>query len=112
MTEKSALPPRWQVPQVFRDRLGARVGRQRFMVADDHLLLVLHAPPRPDENERIGRFFWRSPDGTWTSKELGTGVHALNKHLDEYQDAIVRLDTRAEKARTANDYFDSSQVCF
>ena len=36
------LPAPWQVPSVFRERMGTQVGRQRSMVADGHLLLVLH----------------------------------------------------------------------
>jgi len=57
MMEKSILPPGWQVPQEFRTRLGANVGRQRPMLADGHLLLVLHAPPKPEDQVRVGRFF-------------------------------------------------------
>ena len=49
MIEKSILPPGWQVPQEFRTRLGASVGCQRPMRADGHLLLVLHAPPKPED---------------------------------------------------------------
>lgn len=100
------LPSVWQVPAVFRERMGAKVGRQRAMVADGHLLLVLHAPPKPDEPGRVGRFFWRSPDGKWNSSEFGTGVNALNTHLNEYQELISKLDAQEERASSAHDYFD------
>lgn len=106
MSEQSILPPTWHVPEDFRKRLGSRVGRQRQMVADDHLLLVLHAPPKPDQTDRIGRYFWRSPDGQWMSKEFGTGINALNKHLDEYEDALAKLDRREEAAHNASEYFE------
>lgn len=96
----------WNVPEVFRNRLGAKVGRQRPMVADDHLLLVLHAPPKPDENERVGRFFWRAPDGLWSSNALGGGPAALNQHLDEYYSIIQHLDEQEEKAASADEYFE------
>ena len=99
------IPPLWKVPQAFRDRMGEQVGRQRPMVADGHLLLVLHAPPKPDENQRHGRFFWRDPQGQWTSKERGTGINGLNRHLDEYQDVINSLDRLEEQATTAHEYF-------
>ncbi len=105
MPETSLLPAGWQVPGLFRRRLGARVGRQRMMVADGHLLLVLHAPPKPDDVARHGRFFWRSPEGNWTSNEQGTGIHALNKHLDQFEEIIADLDRREEAATTADDYF-------
>ena len=72
---------------------------------DGHLLLVLHAPPKPEDQVRVGRFFWRAPDGTWTSTELGSGIRALNKHLDEYEDQIAALDRQEEEATTARAYF-------
>ena len=106
MTDKSILPPGWQVPQEFRDRLGASVGRQRPMEADGHLLLVLHAPPKHQDHERIGRFFWRSSDAAWRSKEFGSGVNALKKHLEEYEDVIAQLDQQEERAKSAEDYFE------
>ena len=40
----SILPTAWDIPQTIRRRLGNRVGRQRAMSADGHLLLVMHAP--------------------------------------------------------------------
>lgn len=102
---KSVLPAAWNVPQVFRDRLGDRAGRQRPMVAEDHLLLVLHAPPKPEENSRVGRFFWRDPTGEWRSAEHGSGLHSLQKHIDEYQDIIEKLEEQEDAASTAEDYF-------
>ncbi len=99
------IPPLWKVPQVFRDRMGEQVGRQRPMIADDHLLLVLHAPPKPNENQRQGRFFWRDAEGQWTSKERGTGINALNQHLSDYEEIIEQLDRKEEQATTSNEYF-------
>jgi len=106
MAKSSILPAAWQVPQKFRDRLGSRVGRQRAMTADGHLLLVLHAPPKPDDAQRVGRFFWRSDDGTWLSNELGSGMAALNKHLDEYEAALAVLDRQEAAASAVETYFD------
>lgn len=101
----SMLPGTWAVPNVFRERLGSGVGRQRHMEAEGHLLLVLHAPPKPEETRREGRFFWRAPDGSWTSDDLGTGPGALMTHLDQYEEVIVRLDRLEEKANTADEHF-------
>ncbi len=106
MTRKSILPGTWQVPQQFRDRLGSHVGRQRAMQADGHLLLVLHAPPSPQDPQRVGRFFWRDEGGTWASNELGGGIAALHKHLDEYESMLSKVDQQEEKSRAADDYFD------
>lgn len=101
----SLLPASWQVPEKFRKRLGNDVGRQRAMQHEDHLLLVLHAPPKPDDDHRVGRFFWRRPDGQWTSKDLGSGTQALLRHLEEYEELIVRLDDQQEAATTSDEYF-------
>jgi hypothetical protein len=106
IVNSSILPAIWNVPEEFRNRVGNMVGRQRMMVADGHLLLLLHAPPSPEENERVGRFFWRSPDGTWASNELGGGPIALNQHLDEFDSIIESWDEREEKASTADEYFE------
>ena len=78
---KNILPPTWVVPPAIRERLGDKVGRQRAMTADGHLLLVLHKPPKAGDNERQGRFFWRSPEGNWLSSDLGPGPAGLAQHL-------------------------------
>lgn len=105
METKSLLPHIWEVPQVFRERLGSKVGRQRCMVADGHLLLVLHQPPEPDEVERRGRFIWRQPDGTWTSNDLGSRPMVVNRHLDQFADVLQKYDELGENATVADDYF-------
>lgn len=102
---KPVLPAVWDVPQVLRKRLGRQAGRQRAMFSDGHLLLVLHAPPGPDEDERTGRFFWRQPDGTWSSDQFGGGPHALTRHLDEYAAIVDRLEEQDAAASSAEDYF-------
>ncbi len=104
--KKSLLPATWDVPQAFRDRLGSSVGRQRPMFADGHLLLVLHAPPAPDQDERQGRFFWRKPDATWVSDRMGAGPHAVIKHLQEYDQQMDALELQEQQARSARDYFE------
>jgi hypothetical protein len=105
MTNRSILPAVWQVPQEFRDRLGDRAGRQRAMAADGHLLLVLHRPPGPEDAERSGRFFWRKPDGVWSSNDLGSGINALNRHLNEYAEILEKLEAQDDAAANAGDYF-------
>lgn len=105
-TIQRLLPATWNVPQTFRDRLGKNVGRQRMMFSDDHLLLVLHAPPERDQEKRTGRLFWRKPDGTWSSNLLGSGISSLLKHLDEYDERIDDLEEQEQKASSAKDYFE------
>jgi Mg2+ and Co2+ transporter CorA len=75
------------------------------MAAEGHLLLILHEPPKPDELQRRGRYFWRAPDGTWQSNNLGAGITALKKHLAEYRDALEKLDRDEQRADLADEYF-------
>lgn len=106
MVRKSILPEAWQVPEDLRSRLGINVGRQRPMVAEGHLVLVLHSPPQSQNPTRVGRFFWRSPDGIWKSNEPGDGLTALNQLLDEYDECIQSLDQQEHESNTANAYFE------
>jgi hypothetical protein len=110
MPHRSILPAVWEIPASIRDRLGARAGRQRAMIEEGHVLLVLHRPPKPDEDEREGRFFWRKPDGTWLSSEAGGGIASLSAHLQEYADLIERYDQEEERASTAREYFAMIQA--
>jgi hypothetical protein len=104
MVLKSALPVSWDVPAEFRERVGEKVGRQRAMIADGHLLLVLHRVPTSDEIERRGRFLWRKPDGQWQSSDLGSGPAVLGKHLAEYSEVIADFDEREHQAESVADY--------
>lgn len=103
---KSLLPGSWDCPKVFRTRLGEQAGRQRLMQADGHLLMVLHAPPQPDQDQRSGRFFWRSADGTWSSSHQGSGPQAIMKLLNEYETILEQYDVKEHAASSARDYFD------
>jgi hypothetical protein len=105
MAPKSIVPANWEIPAELRQRLGDKAGRQRALVTDGHLLLVLHRPPKKDETERVGRYFWRKPDGTWLSNELGGGSAAVTRHLTEFSDAIDRFDRLEEAAQNVTDYF-------
>jgi len=93
-TDRSLLPASWDIPQVFRDRLGVTAGRQRAMVHEGHLLLVLHGPPSDDHAVRGGRFFWRSPDGTWAASATGKPCHSLDAHLAEFEKLVAEIDER------------------
>lgn len=101
MPPTTLLPLTWQVPEEFRERLGDGAGRQRLMVHDGHLLLVLHKPPRSDETSRRGRFFWREPNGEWHSSDLGGGPNSLFKHIAEFQEVFEKLDGVEETAENS-----------
>ncbi len=95
MPATALIPPDWKLPEAIASRLGDRVGRQRTMVADGHLLLVLHAPPERDERQRRARLFWRDANGEWKSTNHGNDERALAKYLTEYE-RLLETFSRAE----------------
>jgi hypothetical protein len=102
---KSALPATWDVPAEFRQRLGDKAGRQRAMLADGHLLLVLHRPPKKDDPNREGRYFWRKPDGAWQSSDLGGGAQSLTRHLTEFSEIVDRYDHQEDASQAITDLY-------
>ena len=102
---RSLLPLSWQVPDEFHRRLGDQPGRQRTMKADGHLLVILHAPPKPDTSEREGRFFWRDANGTWTPPGTAPSQPGVGQLLTDYEKAIDRLQEMEDAAQSARDYF-------
>jgi hypothetical protein len=75
------------------------------MLSEGHLLLVLHEPPLAGVPERTGRIFWRDAAGTWTSKTLGDGPHALKKHVAEFGERLDQFEQRWQSAQTAREYY-------
>ena len=103
---KSLIPNNWQVPSRFRSRLGETAGRQRQMADEGHLLLVLHAVPKPGDSAREARLFWRDPRGGWRSSAQGAGVAALRQHHVEFEDAVDALERKLLEAAQAQQYFE------
>src|SRR5580765_1264994 len=100
-----SIPHDWQVPKTFRKRLGDSVGRQRAMLAEGHLLLILHEPPVAGLAERTGRLFWRDPEGSWRSKPFGDNPQALMRHVSEFGDRVEQLEKEWQSAASAADYY-------
>jgi hypothetical protein len=101
------VPKTWALPDSIRRRLGDEAGRQRLMDEDGHVLLILHAPPRPDDDEvRNPVIFWRNPQGEWKSSPAGGGLAALQGLLAAYRTLIGELDEKVDTARTPRDYFE------
>ena len=101
------IPHNWDVPKVFRDRLGTHAGRQRTMHADGHLLVIIHEVPRAEDPERTARLYWRKPDGAWKSTgSSATNIAALRAHVEEYATAVDQLEARAAAAKRASDWFE------
>lgn len=108
-TDPSPIPSVWSLPKAIEDRIGATVGRQRAMVAQGHLLLLLHAVPTDDEPERRGILVWRDPTGAWRGTERGNGPGLVADVIEAYDDAIDEVEAKADVAETALDWFEIIQ---
>ncbi len=101
------LPEAWEVPPKIRARVGASAGRQRAIVEDAHLLIVLHDVPGEDDVDRRARLFWRAPDGRWRATGTGgDGLPAMKALLESYLGATVKIEEQVDAAKRAEDYFD------
>lgn len=105
MAKSKLLPSMWGIPDYFHGRIGDRAGRQRAMIHEGHLLLVLHQPPQRGVKARQTHFFYRKPDGTWYTTAEGGGLAALAKHLERFEAQVEALDIAEDKAQTADEYF-------
>ena len=97
---KSLIPKTWAIPNIFRDRLGTEVGRQRLMCEDDHFLVILHLfPTAKDKGNREGALFWINTEAEWKSFPEPGGRKALRKLVESYRgrlsDLNEELDTKS-----------------
>ena len=101
------IPPTWTLPETIRVRLGQTTyGRQRAIVEESHLLLVLHKPPGPDDTQREGVLFWRSPAGEWQFNRGGPGPGGLKRHLQSYEEIESKLVHDYEAAANTTALFN------
>lgn len=105
LTEKNDPPRIWQIPIEIRRRLSGRVGRQRTLTFEDHLLMVLHRVPDRRTPRQAGVYFWRSPAGEWSYSEQGAGFAALEQLVNDYESSIMRLEQSNEAANSTKDWF-------
>lgn len=97
---------KWNLPTEITARLGSESwGAQRAIFEVGHLLLVLHAPPKTDGNEREHEVFLRLPQGKWLHKGIDHGDHALAKYMEDYQLLYTQLESRFEKANSIDALF-------
>ena len=99
------LPSDWNLPESISERLGEGSGRQRAIVEDGHLLLVLHKLPSAEGAKREGILFWRLPDCEWRCSTEQGGVGAVRGHLDAFLQRLNKLEEDYERAQTATEYF-------
>ncbi|MEO0533670.1 MAG: CorA family divalent cation transporter [Cyanobacteria bacterium P01_A01_bin.123] len=100
------LPADWRLPETIQNRFGQKgAGKQRAMLADGHLLLVLHRVPQTHDLNRDAVFFWRKPDGSWLHSGDKYGIQPLVRHLKQYGEAEENLVQAYDQSSSAEDYF-------
>ncbi len=104
---ETILPSDWDLPPEIRSRVGHSVGRQRSMVAKGHLLILLHSPPRADEDKREPCLFWRDPGHNWRSRKFGTGTNGLSRYLEGYEKMTDDLQRRVLEEQSAQELFET-----
>lgn len=101
------IPPTWSIPDAIRARLGQTTyGRQRAILEEGHLVLVLHKPPGPDDAAREGVLFWRTPAGDWQFNRGGPGPGGLKRHVQSYAEMEHELTNAYEAAAGLDALFD------
>ena len=101
------IPKTWDLPESIRRRLGDQAGRQRLMDEDGHLLLILHSPPRPEDDAlRNSAVFWCNPAGEWKSAPASGGLSALQGHLASFRTCVQQLDEIVDAANEPRQYFE------
>jgi len=105
------IPPTWNLPEAIRIRLGqTSYGRQRAIVEEGHVLLVLHKPPGADDRAREGVLFWRNPAGDWQCNRGGPGPGSLKRHVQAYTEIEGKLTADYEKSPDMNTLFDLTET--
>ena len=104
MADAPLVPANWKLPDALRVRLGRSVGSQRVMQHEGHLLLISHAVPLPDDDDRKGILFWRDDTGEWRASNGDPGNGAIEILLDKYEKRIREFELDETSAKNADDY--------
>ena len=105
VTHENPPPKIWSIPIEIRRRLSGRVGRQRAMACDDHLLMVLQPVPDRTMPRQPGVYFWRCPEGEWSHSEQGAGFAALEQLVQDYENVVVELEREQDAATSTKEWF-------
>lgn len=89
------------LPEIWRPRVGYRVGRQRLLEEDKNLLIILHELPGSEE---IDWFFWTTLEG-WESAPHAGGLGNLTTLLKAYEARVDELEKLLAKASSVEDYY-------
>jgi hypothetical protein len=101
------IPANWNLPGAIKRRVSPTTyGRQRAIIEEEQLLLVLHKPPGPDDSAREGVLFWRDLKKEWHTSRGGAGAGALKKLIQDYAQLEGKLTDVYEAAHDAKTLFD------
>jgi len=90
---KTIIPKAWEIPEIFRRRMGLEVGRQRLMNEEGHHLAVLHElPTTGDRGVRQPALFWINDKAEWKSMPNSGGRSAMKQLVQDYYDKVMQLD--------------------
>ena len=95
-----------QLPAEIESRLGETTyGRQRAIYEVEHLLLILHDPPSPEDRRREAKVFLRTPEGRYFCNGREKGERYLRELLASYRELYERYDKAYDGATSAEDLF-------
>lgn len=95
-----------QLPKGIEARLGDHsFGRQRAICEDDHVLVVLHAPPTSDSLERETVLVLRRPDGSLVAGDGTDGAARLRDLVADYRARYEECDRAYDEADSADELF-------
>lgn len=100
------IPANWNLPGAIQRRLSPTTfGRQRAIIEEGQLLLVLHRPPGPDDDTREGVLFWRNIKKEWHVSRGGAGAGSLKKLIQDYAQLEQKLSDEYDAANDATTLF-------
>lgn len=92
----------WNLPPELEARLSYDSwGPQRTITEADHLLIVLHQPPTPNQRDREHIIFLRTPDGTLLCNGQPNGAEMLAKLMEDYRAVYQSCEEQYEETNDA-----------
>jgi hypothetical protein len=98
--------PKFALPTAIEARLSERsYGRQRAICEDEHVLVILHAPPRDGSLERETVLVLRRPDGALVADDGSDGAERLRRLVTDWRTHHDACDKEYDDAESAEQLF-------
>jgi hypothetical protein len=101
----SIVPDTWKIPPQLAARFGDSAGRQRAMHAEGHLLLVLHEPPRRNDQRAPSQIIMAGTERQMGLQYRWQRQRPLKKHVASFAERAEDLEMKMQEASCADDYF-------